>query len=164
MTDAVAEELEETSKPSKMPLILGLVAALIGGGVGFYISFSGIVFSPESKPEPKNIENETAVGQLAEVSYVPIEPTIISIGEPSEKRHLRFRAQLEVPKKYKSDVESVMPRVVDVLNDYLRAVSVEDLEKTTALTRIRSHMMHRIDIVTGKGRVRDLLIMEFVLN
>jgi flagellar FliL protein len=33
-----------------------------------------------------------------------------------------------------------------------------------ALTRLRGQMLRRVQIVVGKDRVRDLLIMDFVLN
>ena len=58
----------------------------------------------------------------------------------------------------------LMPRVLDVLNTYLRAVEVRDLEEPAALARLRAQMLRRIQVVTGEGRVRDLLIAEFVLN
>ena len=61
-------------------------------------------------------------------------------------------------------MEELLPRVTDVLNGYLRAVSVEKLEEPTALIMLRAQMLRRIQIITGEGRVRDLLIMEFVLN
>ena len=48
MTDAVAEAPPEAAKTSKMPLVLGLVAALIGGGGGFYAAFSGMILAPDS--------------------------------------------------------------------------------------------------------------------
>ncbi len=53
---------------------------------------------------------------------------------------------------------------MDILNGYLRAVDVRDLEDPSALIRLRAQMLRRIQIVTGEGRVKDLLIMEFVLN
>ena len=56
------------------------------------------------------------------------------------------------------------PRVMDVLNSYLRAVEVSDLEDPSALIGLRAQMLRRIQLVTGDGRVRDLLIMEFVLS
>ena len=58
----------------------------------------------------------------------------------------------------------VEPRVMDVLNSYLRAVEVSDLEDPSALISLRAQMLRRIQLVTGEGRVRDLLIMEFVLS
>jgi flagellar protein FliL len=57
-----------------------------------------------------------------------------------------------------------MPRIVDVLNGYLRAVEVREFEDPAALVRLRAQMLRRVQIVTGEGRVRDLLVTEFVLN
>ena len=163
MTDTNVDTVEEEApKASKLPLILGLLAALVGAGGGFFATFSGMILAPPQQEAEKEVVPE--VQALPDVAYVPIDPMIISVGPPNNKRHLRFRAQLEVPKQFKSDVESVMPRVVDVLNGYLRAVSVEDLEEQAVLLKLRSHMLRRVDIVTGEGRVNDLLIMEFVLN
>ena len=58
----------------------------------------------------------------------------------------------------------LMPRILDVLNGYLRAVEVSQLDDPTALIRLRAQMLRRVQIVTGEGRVRDLLVTEFVLN
>jgi len=56
------------------------------------------------------------------------------------------------------------PRIVDVLNGYLRAVTFAEMADPNALARLRGQMLRRIQVVTGEGRVKDLLIMEFVLN
>jgi flagellar protein FliL len=162
MTDAVAEAPEEAEKGSKMPLILGLVAALLGGGGGFYASYSGMILGGES-PAPST-EKQVETESLPDVGFVPIEPMVVSLGSTSRSAHLRFRAQLEVPTRYMSDVESIMPRFVDVLNGYLRALETRDIESAAALTRLRAQMLRRVQIVAGPGRVNDLLIMEFVLN
>ena len=69
-----------------------------------------------------------------------------------------------VPKSRQSAVETVQPRVVDVLNSYLRAVKVADLEDPSALVRLRSQMLRRVQVVAGPGNVNDLLVMEFVMN
>ena len=45
-----------------------------------------------------------------------------------------------------------------------RSCTERELEDPAALVRIRAHLLRRIQIVTGEGRVRDLLISEFVLN
>ena len=96
-------------------------------------------------------------------TFVPVDPMVISLGS-SAARHLRFQAQLEVGAPHEAEVTKLMPRVVDVLNSYLRALEPEDLEASSALIRLRAQMLRRVQIVTGGDRVRDLLIMEFVLN
>ncbi|WP_299956339.1 flagellar basal body-associated FliL family protein [uncultured Roseobacter sp.] len=161
MADAEPDETEIEPKSSKMPLILGLVFLLVGGGGGFYATWSGLILGGES------VEAEVEEPKMDEapaVAFVPIEPITVSLPPNSAQKHLKFRAELEVVYGYTSEVEKVLPRVIDVLNSYLRAIEVSDIENPSALTRLRSQMLRRVQVVTGPGRVNDLLIMEFVLN
>jgi flagellar FliL protein len=158
------DETEETTpkKKSKLPLIIGIVLALAGGGGGFFAVFSGMILGGEEHAEAEVHEEPTS--DLPDITFVPIDPIVVSLNTSGQSQHLRFRAQLEVPSEYESDVQLLIPRVVDVLNGYLRALEPADLEATGALVRLRAQMLRRVQIVTGQGRVRDLLVMEFVLN
>lgn len=162
MADEVAPE-GDPPKNSKMPLILGLTLALIGGGGGFYATWSGMILAQSDEHHVEGDKKEIK-DLFADIAFVEIDPMVISIDARPERRLLRFRAQLEVPKDYQEDVIKLLPRVVDVLNSYLRALEVSDLENQAALTRLRAQMLRRIQIVTGQGRVNDFLIMEFVLT
>ena len=158
------EEIEDTEAPkkkSKLPLIAGLVLALLGGGGGFFAVYSGMLLGTEEKPHE---EMTLSVEPMPEVAFVEVEPMTISIGAPAARQHLRFRTHLEVAVGYQSDVEALLPRVVDVLNTYLRALELSDLEDAAALVRLRAQMLRRVQLVVGEGRINDLLIMEFVLN
>jgi len=163
----MAEEIsapESLPKTSKLPLVIGLVLALAGGVGGFYATWSGVILgSPEGVTQEKSAQNEIP-NPFANIAYVEIEPMIISVSALPERKLLRFRAQLEVPEDYRADVTKVLPRVVDVLNSYLSALEVADLENQAALTRLRAQMLRRVQVVTGQGRVNDLLIMEFILT
>ena len=159
MADAVDQPDVPQKKKSKLPLLVGGLLALLLGGGGFYATFSGMIFAAV---EPHT--NETEVSALPDIAFVPMEPLVISLGAASQSMHLRFTAQLEVAAAYSADVTLLQPRILDVLNSYLRAVEVAELEDPSALVRIRAQMLRRIQIVTGEGRVRDLLITEFVMN
>lgn len=161
MSEPEPEEEEVPKKKSKMPMIIGLILALVGGGGGFYATWSGMILGPEST---EHVEEEIHPDAIPDVAFVPVEPMVVSLNGSSRSKHLKFRAQLEVPSAYQPDVEKLLPRVIDVLNGYLRALEVADLEDPSALTRLRAQMLRRVQIVTGQGRVNDLLIMEFVLN
>jgi flagellar FliL protein len=149
-------------KKSKMPLILGLVLALVGGGGGFYATWSGMILG--SNADSHEVVEEEVKDPFGDIAFVEIDPMIISVDAIPTRRLLRFRAQLEVPKSHQEDVTKLLPRVVDVLNSYLRALEVSDLEDQAALTRLRAQMLRRVQVVTGQGRVNDFLIMEFVLT
>ena len=167
MADKNATEGESPKKASKVPLILGLMLALVGGGGGFYATYFGLILAAESHETDEDAHGEEAGAQMTEmpdVAYVAVEPMVISVGNGATGKHLRFRAHLEVVPRHQAEVERLMPRVVDVLNTYLRALELSDLTDSTALVRLRSQMLRRIQIVTGGERVNDLLIMEFVLN
>ena len=161
--EIVDGEEDAPKKKSKKPLLIGLVLALLLGGGGFYGVYSGMILGAPPAQEQVAV-HESPINSLPPIAFVPIDPLIISLGPRAGNRHLRFRAQLEVNPDYQADVEKLLPRVLDVLNSYLRAVDLRDIEDPSALINLRAQMLRRIQLVTGEGRVRDLLIMEFVLN
>ncbi len=151
-------------KASKLPLLVGLVLAVLGGGGGFFAVQAG-VFSGDQTAEV--VAEDTAMpdaDKALEVAFVAIDPLVISLPGAGGRDHLRFAAQLEVPPAFAAEVEAIKPRIVDVLNGYLRAIDIAMLEDPSTLTRLRAQMLRRIQVVTGPGRVNDLLIMEFVLS
>ena len=180
MADAAetADDAPPAKPRRKLGLVLGLVGALALGGGGFYAVYAGLV-------DPASLTGlvgggghaggghdgggghgaaEGGVSVLGDVAFVAMDPIMISLPPGASARHLRFAGQLEVAPEHAAEVSGLMPRVLDVLNTYLRAVEVRDLEEPAALARLRAQMLRRIQVVTGEGRVRDLLIAEFVLN
>lgn len=155
MTDAIAPE--QPAKSSKLPLIIGLVLAIAGGAAGFLL-LPGLLNAPhveaESHPAPA----------LSKHGFLELEPILVSLGPMSASRQLKFHAQLEVTEGMEPEVSAQIPRIIDVMNTYLRAVQTGDFEDPTILYKLRAQLLRRIQIVLGEGRVRDLLIMEFILN
>ena len=175
MTDAAAEVPEEPAKRSKLPLIIGVVLALAGGGGGYFAVAKGLLpfgGSHESEAGAHGEPGHAAAAEghgdaptaTPEVAFVPLDPLVISLTQGGNSKFLRFRAQIEAEKAHAGEVEALLPRVTDVMNSYLRALEVADFADPDALTRLRAQMLRRIQVVTGPGRVRDLLIMEFVLS
>lgn len=162
MAEEQTEDVEEVGKRSlKMPILIGLVLAVLGGAGGFFAVQMGFVFNQAKASHPPETK---ALSPLPDIAFVPVDPLVISLNDNGRNRHLRFRAQLEVKGSAEDDVQLLMPRVVDVLNNYLRAVDVALMNDSAALVSLRAQMLRRVQVVVGQGRVRDLLIMEFVLN
>ncbi|MBL9053376.1 MAG: flagellar basal body-associated FliL family protein [Tabrizicola sp.] len=160
MATADPPQDEAPKKKSKKHLLIGLVLALLLGGGGFYATWSGMILAAE----PKDEHGDQGPTALAGIAFVPLETMVISLGHDAGSRHLRFSAQVEVVDTAATDVTLLVPRIMDVLNSYLRAVDTASIEDPQAMSRLRAQMLRRIQIVTGEGRVRDLLITEFVLN
>ncbi len=159
---AEAEQPQDVApkKNSKLPMLIGLVLALVLGAGGFYATWSGMIFG---SGDAHAVEGEH-VADLPDIAFVPVEPLIISLGPGDANRHLRFTSQLEVAGPHVDEVTLLLPRIADVMNSYMRAIDVTQFDDPAAMMRMRAQMLRRIQIVTGEGRVRDLLVTEFVLN
>jgi flagellar FliL protein len=170
MTAITDAEAEAPAKKSKMPLILGLVLALAGGGGGFFVVSSGMI-GGGSADEPAATDGAADHAPTDEhgepvaavpPAFIALEPMVISL--QGAQKYLKFTAQIEVDPAAQAEVTAIMPRIVDVLNGYLRAVETAELADPAALMRLRAQMLRRVQVVAGANKVRDLLIMEFVLN
>jgi flagellar FliL protein len=158
-----------------LPLVVGLVLALALAAGGFCATYFGLLPLPggvSGSAGPDAAQDAAAADdkgpspppRLGTPEFVAVEPLVVTLGPAADGRHLRFRAELEVAPGRAAAVTRVMPRILDVLNGYLRAVPVEELESPSALVRLRAQMLRRIQLVAGEGVVRDLLVTEFVLT
>lgn len=159
MADPTEAEPPKPRKRSRLGLIIALVLAAVLGGGGFFATYSGLLFGGGAEKA-----DGADAAPLPEIAFVPVDPLTITLGNGGSARHLRMASQLEVSPAHSAEVALLMPRILDVMNGYLRAVALRELEDPTALVRLRAQMLRRIQIVSGEGRVRDLLITEFVLN
>lgn len=159
MADITADIDTPPAKGSKLKLVVPLLMAILAAA-GAYIA-AGRLLAPTAAhvESPQQVTTEDA--STFAVAFVPLDPMTVSL---DGSRMLRFSAQVEVAPGSEQDVAALMPRMIDVLQDYLRAVAPEDLSRSGMLNRLRSQMLRRLQIVAGPDRVRDLLIMEFVLN
>jgi len=160
MSEDEQPEEQEPKKGSKLPILLGIILAIVGGGAGFYLTWSGTILGA---PEEVVAEEEPEEG-LPDLEYISMDQLVISLPPSSRSKHLVFRGSLEVPSSYKADVEKLLPRITDVMNSYLRALDPGDFEAPAALVAIRAQLLQRIKIIVGQKRVNDLLVLEFVLN
>ncbi len=163
----MTDDAEAPARKSRKPLFLGLLLAVLGG-VGAFGATSG-VFATGSDGHSGESSSAAHSGDSAtfttagNVAFVPLDPIVVSLrGDGSQI--LRFTSQLEVQPEEAADITALRPRIADVLNGYLQAVEAAELTSPESLLRLRAHMLRRIDLVVGEGRVSDLLVTEFIIN
>lgn len=164
-------EIEEPKKKKGLlkPLLLGVILAGVGGGGGFWAVTQGPLASEPTTDA--HAENDDGHGDedghdmaATDVAFLELEMLVVSLGAEESNRNLIFSAFLEVRPEHLEEVTQLTPRVLDVLNSYLRVISISELSEPTSLARLRSQMLRRIQVVTGTGRVRDLLVTQFLVN
>lgn len=165
---------EKKGGGAKMVLIGVVLAAALGGGA-FYSVYSGMVALPLPPANPPEVQPGPAEAAAAAAAHPPtdaaapaqfvqIDPILVSLGGGSTLRQVQFVAQLEIAPGTAETVAGLQPRIRDVLATYLRAVQPSDIDDPAALLRMRAQMLRRIQVVTGEGVARDLLVSEFVVR
>lgn len=167
------EQIEEPKKKKGLliPLLLGVILAALGGGGGFWAVTQGPLAPSADAADHGDGDgggdghgDEHADMGPVDAAFIELETLVISLGAEESNRNLIFSAALEVRPEYLEEVAQLTPRVMDVLNSYLRVISISELSEPTSLARLRAQMLRRIQVVTGTGRVRDLLVTQFLVN
>ena len=164
---------EAAAKKGRMkPLLIGGVLMAVCGAGAFLAVSAGLVPGlgggheevesvAEAAPEP---HGDGGHAEAESVAFVAVDPLTITLGAGADRTHLRFASKLEVPYGRETEVAALMPRVVDVLGGYLRALDPAAIEERDAHARLRSQMLRRVRLVVGPEAVHDLLVTEFVVN
>ncbi|ABD57098.1 flagellar basal body-associated FliL family protein [Jannaschia sp. CCS1] len=165
--DANIEEPKK-KKGLLVPLLLGVILAAAGGGGGFWAVTQGPL-APESTMETPvetaaEHDDDATHMDAVDVAFLELETLVITLGAEESNRNLIFSASLEIAPQYLDEVTQLSPRVLDVLNSYLRVIAISELSEPTSLARLRSQMLRRIQVVTGTGRVQNLLVTQFLVN
>lgn len=169
MADETETEEPKKKKGLLIPLLVGVILAAAGGGGGFWAVTQGPLSGGSDEEAHEDTADEHGDedhggGAVGDVAFVQLETLVVSLGSENSGRNLIFTAALEVAPSHLEEVTRLSPRVLDVLNSYLRVVSVSELSDPTSLARLRAQMLRRIQVVTGTGRVRDLLVTQFLVN
>lgn len=177
MSDDTGEDAGAApAKKKSKAVFFGLVAAVLLGGASFYGVYSGLIPLPFGGDEPAPADGGATGGGKGPAksvvaakpfepgAFVKIDPLVISLGKSSKSRHLKVAVTIEVVPGRESEVTGIAPRIIDVLNTYLRAVDEREFEVPRAMVRLRAQMLRRVRLVAPPGAVRDLLIQQFVLN
>lgn len=171
-------EAEETpdappkgGKKKRMIMIAGLF--VLGAAGGFGLVKLGILDSvtggghESAAPTPlaeAHGGHSGHGGSSGAPSFVEVPTVVVNLPRSSGHTLLRFTMKLEVAPGAAAEVSALEPRILDVLNTYLRAIDPDDFNQPQSLNMIRGHILARMQIVAGSDRVNDVLVQEFVLN
>ena len=165
-TDIDFQEEDEEEAPRKklsgkvIVLFIALPALVaIGAIVGGIMMFTG-----------GDADDEAAVTAAKEVSPPPVfydmPEFLVNISTSNgPTRYLKMRVSLEVPNaEMLAQIETLMPRVVDGFQVYLRELRPEDLDGSAAIVRMKEELLRRLNLAVEPHEVRDVLFKEVVVQ
>ncbi len=145
----------------KLIIIIGLVLLLlIGGAAGAY--FAGLL-DPLLGGEEEPVEEE-AIAQAA--IFYDLPDLLVNLSTAGRKStFLKIRISLELTKPEDvAKVESVMPRIIDNFQVYLRELRVDDLKGSAGMYRLREELLKRVGVAIAPVQINDVLFKEMLVQ
>jgi flagellar FliL protein len=171
MSDAQAPDTETTpeapaAKPKKrLPLlIIAAVASLAAIGAGVY--FSGVL---GDGAEPSQAEHDPAKGDQTPAGptvFFAVPDLVVSLNTGDRRpMFLKLRVTIEVASEAEfARIQTLMPRVLDHCQVYLRELRPEDLQGSAGTMRLKEELLRRIKGALAPSAVHDLLFSELLIQ
>ena len=167
-SDASEDEASSEGGGSKklLMIIVLILLVIVGGLAGAY--FTGLldpVVQMITGGEVKEKEGESEGGEQRAVFY-DLQEILVNLNTGGRKSSfLKIRISLELERA--SDVpliESVMPRVIDNFQVYLRELRIDDLKGSAGMYRLREELMRRVSAATAPAGIKDVLFKEMLVQ
>ena len=139
-----------------LPLLL-----LLGGLAGAY--FAGLLDPLLGKHEPV-VEEQKAAEPVTVFFDLP--QMLVNLNTGGKKNnYLKIAISLELTSEAdRAQLETLLPRVVDNFQVYLRELRVEDLRGSAGVQRLREELLMRVNTAVHPVEVRDVLFKEMLVQ
>jgi flagellar FliL protein len=154
-------DVEPSAKPaSRFPLKLIAMAVagvtvLAGIGVGGYMLLAG---HKEASP---------AAGVAKPAVFLDVPEVLVNLANVGGERtqYLKVKIVLELPDaSLTQHIQTVMPRVMDAFQTYLRELRPTDLDGSAGLYRLKEELTRRVNVAIAPGRINAVLFKEIVVQ
>ena len=159
--DTEGAEGEAAAQPKKkLPLkaiIIGAAALIVlgGGGAAGFMMFAGSKAAHNAAPTVKP------------AIFVDLPDVLVNLAHSNTDRtqYLKIKIVLEVPDQaLATQIQPLMPRVMDTFQTYLRELRTSDLEGSAGLYRLREELTRRVNNAVAPGRVNAVLFKEIIIQ
>lgn len=182
--DDVAPETAGKKFNAKKIILFGLLPLLLLGGSGAGAYFMGYFdsFLPQQEIDCSVVkegdpDHDTCVAQAEEKAaaeaaanlpgvFIPVPDMIVNLNSTSRQpRFLKVSLQVELADATQQQpFETVLPRIVDQFQTYLRELRVEDLRGSSGMYRMKLELLTRVKAAAPDIKVRDVLFQEILVQ
>ena len=168
----------------KLVIVLAGAAVLLllggGGAAAYFLGFlgggaaahgtaehAGAAAGKEGAAKGKAESGKAGEGGPAEdVTFVELPDMLVNLqAETSRPRYLRLRIAVEVEDdKAAAAVKALTPRVLDSFQMFLRSLTVDDVQGSAGMERLKEEMLARVNVAVEPSRIRDVLFKEILVQ
>lgn len=141
----------------------GALILVLGLSAGAYFFF----FSGSSDNHKTKMAAGTSAPLVApQVAFFDMPDIVVNIqtadGTPA---YLKLSVSLELDAAdEKAGLQTLMPRIVDQFQSYLRELRVDDLRGSAGVMRLKEELLRRINVAAAPFSVRDVLLKEMIVQ
>jgi flagellar FliL protein len=160
-TEAEAEEAPAKAKkkfalppPKIMIIAAAALAVLAGGGFGAW-KYVGHSKKQEEAAAPKP------------ATFVDLPEVLVNLSNVGSDRtqYLKVKITLEIPdKELATQIQPMMPRVMDAFQTYLRELRPTDLDGSAGLYRLKEELTRRVNTAVAPNKITAVLFKEIVVQ
>lgn len=190
--DDAAEETGGGKKKMIIIIVAALVVLGVGGGAAAYFMglFGGeeVVAeetdetsenadaeeegkSEESEDEAQTAEESDAAddggeGEGNQIVFVTVPDVLVNLNSGGKRmRFLKLKVALETANaEIATEVEALMPRIMDSFQIYLRALSIDEVRGSVGLAQLKDELIARVNHAVHPARVDDILVREMLVQ
>jgi flagellar protein FliL len=171
------EEKAGRKLPSRKLMMIGGAAALLlfgGGGAGYWFFFKGkpkqdmVAQAPGEQPRTPAAA-APAGGPKRPSAFLDLPEMTVNLaaggGQQDRQQFLRMKIALEVAEqKVATEIQPMLPRVVDTFQVFMRELRPQDLEGSAGLYRLKEEMTRRVNVAVYPARVDAILFKELMVQ
>ena len=157
--EEVAEQPEQASGKRRLILIaIPVVLVLVLAGLWF----SGVLPHLLGMDRPK----EHVEGPLPPPSYVDVPEMVANLNSGTHRAsYVKLVVRVEVPRPDDvAKVKAAMPRLLDIMQTYLREMRPEELRGSAGTYRLREELLARANVAVAPAKVSDVLFTQMIIQ
>jgi flagellar FliL protein len=134
---------------------VGGLVVLGGGGFGAYMYFGA---SHEEKPK---------MAEIKPAIFVDLPDVLVNLANAGTDRtqYLKVKIVLEVPDQaVVTQIQPLMPRVMDAFQTYLRELRPTDLDGSAGLYRLKEELTRRVNASVSPNHITAVLFKEIIVQ
>ena len=165
LEDEVGEESDKPGGSKKLLLIVSVILLLVVGGFAAAY-FTGLVDPVIAWITGDDVQEEDQVASKGDAVFFPLEEVIVNLNTGGrQSTFLKIKISLELADAGDiSRIETVMPRIMDNFQVYLRELRIEDLKGAAGMYRLREELLTRVNIAAAPAKINDVLFKEMLVQ
>lgn len=178
--DEEAEDLEgeegeegedgEGQKSGRKRLLIVIAAVLVlilgGATAAYFLGYLQPVINMIGGGEESGLDEEAKALISGDAVFYDLPEMLVNLNTGGRKSvYLKIRVSLELESAEDiARVESMMPRIIDNFQVYLRELRIDDLKGSAGMYRLREELLKRVSVAVSPAKINDVLFKEMLVQ